>query len=83
MEMEAEVTTKYISDGCVIFGSKNADIFVELNEEDNDEIILAISGAPEEISGSETVEIENGPMQPKLNSYHPKMYDHLRDFQKN
>lgn len=47
----------------------------------NAEIILPISGAPNEESGSQTVDIENGPMQPKLNSYHPKMYDHLRDFQ--
>ena len=82
MEMETEVTTKDISDTCVIFGSEHVDIFVEPNEEDSDEIMMPISGAPEEISGSETVEIENGPMQPKLNSYHPKMYDHLRDFQK-
>ena len=78
---EFTITTKDISDGGVIFGSENVDIFVEPNEDDSDEIILPIFGAPEEESGSETVEVDNGPMQPKLNSYHPKLYDHLRDFQ--
>ena len=79
--MYLEVITEDISDGGVIFGSETVESFVEPNEEGDDKIILPIPGASEEASGSERVEIENGPMQPKFNIYHPKMYDHLRDFQ--